>query len=166
MSFEESVIPRARRGRKPKPAPEAPAALAGEPAKPPIVKRDKVASRLWDEYAPLLATSGIVGPPDAMALTVMCLAYSRMVTAAGVIDRADSLTVTSDTGVTKAHPMLIIEQTARRDLMAAVDKLGLSPTARARIAWLKTKPRRSGLEPGDLDDVPEEDMELEELLAR
>lgn len=160
----ELVSPRARRGRKPKPVPEPLAPLTGDPVKPPVVKRDKVASRLWDQYVPLLSSSGIVGPPDAMALTVMCLSYSRLVAAEGVLAKAKSLTVTSETGVVKAHPLLIVVQTATRDLATAAEKLGLSPTARARIAYLKTKPRRSGLEPGDLDDIPEEDMELEDLL--
>jgi P27 family predicted phage terminase small subunit len=150
VSIEEIVIPRPRRGRKPKPPAEPPDELAGPPDKPPIVKRNKVASRLWDQLVPMLATTGIVGPPDALALAVACLAYARMVAAAGVLDRAESLTVTSETGVVKAHPMLVVEQTARRDLAGALDKLGMSPTARARIAYLKTRPK-SSLDPDALD---------------
>lgn len=167
MSLEELVIPRARRGRKPKPVPETPPALAGEPIKPPLVKRDKVASRLWDDLVPLLSTSGIVGPPDAMALTVLCMSYSRMVTAQGILDRAGSWTVTSETGVVKQHPMLVVVQTATRDLGAAVDKLGLSPTARARIAWLKTQNApKSAIDPESLDALDDdEDEDLEDDLA-
>jgi P27 family predicted phage terminase small subunit len=50
---------------------------------------------------------------------------------------AEGLTVTSDTGVTKAHPLAPVMQAARRDAHRALQILGLSPIGRIRTGSKK-----------------------------
>lgn len=160
----EPVRVRAKRGRKPKPVVEATfPAPDGTPVKPSIVACNAVASRLWDEIVPTLVEAKIIGRTDVMALAALCIAWSRLVRARGILGRARSWIVQSDGGAMKAHPMIAVEQSACRDVMAAVDKLGLSPTARARITFLSSEKPRSLLDPELLDFA--EDTDLEDILS-
>jgi P27 family predicted phage terminase small subunit len=56
---------------------------------------------------------------------------------------AEGLTVTSDTGVTKAHPLAPVMQAARRDAHRALQILGLSPIGRIRTGSKKPAPMPS-----------------------
>lgn len=149
------------------------ASIKGAPPKPPVVNRNRVASTLWDDLCPQLVEANILAKVDGLALSNLCMAYSRLVRARQELDgteptgemdangkpkkRRKSWIVFAGTGGMKAHPMIQVEQNACNEIGRALDSLGLTPTARARIQKLAEEKAKSGLDPSALDDDEDED---------
>lgn len=98
---------------------------------PPPFLNDRAAEK-WLELAPMLARYGLLTEADTDTLTAYVQTWSRWVEAESRIEEEGS-TTTARSGYQQVSPWVSIAKTCRADLMKLGDRLGLSPSSRARI---------------------------------
>lgn len=160
------------RGRKPKPT--ASKKLAGNPGRRPLNKKepalppptkafldpppeladDKAAQHEWRKIAPLLRERKVISAADRGVLMALCREWSTY-HEASVKWRTQGMVVRTPSGYPIVNPYRGIATRALSNLTRLWVELGLTPSARSRIAALEDNPLR---------DTPE--FEEDELLAR
>jgi P27 family predicted phage terminase small subunit len=111
-----------RRGPEPKRlerCPEAPAYL-------PDYGREE-----WDHVAPQLWAIGLLTVLDVAPLAAYCASYALWRQAS---EQLDSLTVETEKGELRRHPLIKVVADAASDMVAFSSHFGLTPVARTRIA--------------------------------
>lgn len=101
------------------------------PPSPDSVADDPVALDVWGRLAPS------IDPSEAGTLAAYCRAYSRAERLQAAIAELDDVMVTSDTGVSKVHPLFGALNGTDRVLGQLADKLGITPVTRDKV---KKKP--------------------------
>lgn len=112
--------------RLPKQEPKPP---AGRPRKPHGVSRNRVASRFWDEHAPLLEKMQLLTGADGAAFRLMAEHYSVAVQAAIDIN-SEGMTTRDDDGNIRKHPLLQIFRDNSLAYLRYAREFGLTPSAR------------------------------------
>lgn len=131
------------KGRTPKPT--ALRKLEGNPGKRPINRREPeptgplrapdfvtgAASEEWDRVVSSMPP-GVYTAADVPVLTVYCLAWVQYRNALALVAR-EGMTSVGSTKQTCAHPAIAIAAKQADLILRASDRLGMSPTARARL---------------------------------
>lgn len=144
------------RGRKP--TPPALKARAGRPdrsPKPPASQPtcpahlSPTAKAEWKRLAGTLARIGLLTQPDRAALAAYCQAYGRWVEAERRLAETPPILKTP-AGYVQASPWIAIANKQLELMARFMAELGLTPTARSRIAVTLPK----GPKPWETDDTP------------
>lgn len=135
---EKSARARAAGGRRTAAAPDPEVAERGPVEIPPELATPPPwlvgdAREEWLRVVPELARLGLLSTADTGALAVYCSSYGTFMRAEQVIAAADSLTFTTPKGYVMQIPEVSIRSNAARELMAAAEKLGLTPNSRSRV---------------------------------
>lgn len=88
--------------------------------------------------ARLLFDLGLLTKIDVSVLAMYCQAYARMVRAEDELSRQPEV-IESDKGNLYQNPWYGVARTAARDVMAYGRELGMTPSARTRIAVEKSE---------------------------
>ena len=132
------------RGRRPKPT--ALKLIEGNPGKRPLPKDEPtppvgatkpkglgaVASRKWDELAPLLTESRILTVVDAGALEAYCVAYEEYELAGQEIEK-NGLTILNRFDDTVENPCVATRRKALNAMRQWAIELGMTPASRSRV---------------------------------
>lgn len=114
--------------------PNAPEPPTGAPEIPYGFKtRHPKAAELWQELAPTLARLQVLTEVDAAVWHLMTLHYEIALQAAELV-RTEGMTRRDENNVERKHPALQILRDNSKLVMQYSDRLGLSPSARARLA--------------------------------
>lgn len=91
---------------------------------------------LWERLAPALAKVGTLTREDALALEMLCAAYSDYRRAVAMIAEAGEVYETEGQGgaMLRAHPAVGMRNDAWRRVIAAAAEFGLTPSSRSRVA--------------------------------
>ena len=100
----------------------------GNPHKPMIVKRDKIASKKWDEVIGWLENMRILAITDKDIVALYCLTYATWERSEDAI-RVDGIVLESG----KINPFVGKSQESSNKLLKLIAELGLSPSSRTRL---------------------------------
>jgi P27 family predicted phage terminase small subunit len=102
------------------------------------------AARKWSALAPILSRNGLLTECDLDTLALYCQTWARWRDAEDALSR-DGATTTAQSGYQQVSAWVTIAKQCRADLLRLSDRLGLNPSARARIASVP-------------DDTPDTDL--------
>jgi P27 family predicted phage terminase small subunit len=97
----------------------------------------------WSELAPILADQGLLTECDLDILSLYCNTWVRWREADDALQR-EGMTTTAQSGYQQVSPYYTIASKSQAELRALADRLGLSPSARSRIA-IQPKPGKEEL---------------------
>ena len=154
----------ARRGSGPKPIPTAIKRKMGNPGRRPLPENepqppeempdapahlDRYAREEWDRMAPIAFNMGVLTTADRAVFSAYCMAYSRWRRAEEVIQKEareenkEGLFVAKKTGTLVVNPLLKVSQEAAHDMLKYAVEMGLTASARARLAVSPQKKEKS-----------------------
>lgn len=86
----------------------------------------------WLRMKPQLEELGLLTDVDATAFEAYCDSYATLVECRIQLE-LDGLTVESETGVVKSHPLLAVKSQAAASVRHFCQEFGLTPSARTRM---------------------------------
>ena len=108
---------------------------------PPCPRQlDKAARKEWRRIGKLLMAVRVITELDRAVLTIYSQAWSEYVHACEEIPKQKPVWISPKDGQPKLNPWLRVEREACERLMRAIERLGLSPTDRARVKIETPKP--------------------------
>lgn len=119
--------------RPPRPEPALPPLAADAP--PPSWLKGRVARRTWRELLAVLAPAGLVAVSDVMALGALAMVWQEYLHATAVARRTGGVAL-SPSGRLAPHPAAMASAQALKQAVALLDRLGLSPAMRSKVAPL------------------------------
>lgn len=112
-----------------------PQPVAGRPKCPAHCSKN--ARKLWDYVCDLLHDMGLLATSDAVALEMLCEAYSDFLAASDTLKEFgdDFYETTNESGSTmyRVHPALAKKQDADRRIRGWLAEFGLTPSSRTRV---------------------------------
>ena len=143
----------ATRGRKPKPA--AQKKLAGNPGRRPLRDEPKpmpgapsepshltvAGKEAWVWLCVQLDIMGTLAQSDVALMTMYCDTWSEYCMVRKQVSKMGmaGIVITSEKGTLYINPLLNAEAMLKKQLMAQLSELGLSPISRARLTTQKTE---------------------------
>jgi P27 family predicted phage terminase small subunit len=123
-----------------------PTPLAGAPAMPRHL--DAEARKEWRRLVPLLLSMKVLSEGDGIALALLCQAYSTMVAAQKMMQKAgkknqSALLMRAPSGYTMQSPLLSIINAQVEIVHRQLQQFGLTPASRSRIV--------ATTDPGEID---------------
>jgi P27 family predicted phage terminase small subunit len=100
---------------------------------PPLIKKDRVASKYWNDTIPLLQSKDIITELDIALLTNYCLAYANAMRMEYFLKENGQTVKVGTKGYTQVRPEVAIARESWKDVRTCADRLGLSPMARKKI---------------------------------
>lgn len=104
--------------------------------KPPTL-RDKHARAAWSRLIRILSAAGLMTEGDRDVCALFCDAWSQYLEMRTIVARDGSISQT-DAGNLILHPAAIQEGRLRKDCLRLLIELGLTPSARAKVAAMDT----------------------------
>lgn len=108
------------------------------PPEPPLGKCEEFAAR-WNGYCGVLIGAGVLTGRDLGCLEVLCDAHVLLKDSTDALKK-DGQYQTDKKGTVKAHPALIRKEQAIKMILQYQTQLGLTPSARAKVAPVQQAP--------------------------
>lgn len=98
---------------------------------PPLIKKDKVALKIWNETASELKTG--ITKLDAAVMTNYCFAYARALRLEYFLKHEGMTVAAGKNGFVQQRPEVAMQHQVWKEVQTAADRLGLSPLARKKL---------------------------------
>lgn len=118
---------------------DAPTLKPGRPAVPASIADNAVAFAEWDRLCSDLLMTRVLSAQDRGIVEIASLAYAEYMEAIDALAGGGIVYETTNTSgarIIKAHPAVAIRSDAWRRYKAALGEVGLSPSARQKVAGL------------------------------